>query len=242
MANVALEIEGLSKRFSRERVFTDINLQVIEGEVLSILGASGSGKTTLLKVIAGLEKEDSGLIKWKGEQLNNVLPQHRGIVYLYQEPLLFPHLNVFENIAFGLRLRKTDNAEINKRVQQMLDDLDIAAHAQKSPEQLSGGQKQRVSFGRALIIQPKMVLLDEPFGALDHETRKQMQQLLRSILESQKMTAIFVTHDIKESIQMGSRIGKMEKGNLSVFSSLNEFINDPKSGVKEEARFWTDLI
>ena len=242
MADVALHIEGLSKQFGPESVFHNVHMQVRAGEVLSILGTSGSGKTTLLKVIAGLEKEDSGMIQWYGEPINEVRPQDRGIVYLYQEPLLFPHLNVFENIAFGLRIRKVADNEIKNRVRNMLSDLGIAEHAQKAPEQLSGGQKQRVSFGRALIIQPKMVLLDEPFGALDQDTRKQMQQLLRKILSDQNMTAIFVTHDIKEAIQMGTRIGKMKDGKLHVFPSLKAFIEDPKSGVQEEAKFWTDLM
>jgi putrescine transport system ATP-binding protein len=242
MANVVLEIEGLSKMFTTESVFKDLRLQVNEGEVLSILGASGSGKTTLLKVIAGLEAEDEGDIRWKGKRMNKMMPQDREIIYLYQEPLLFPHLNVFENVAFGLRLRKVQEKEINRRVEHVLTSLGIESHARKSPEQLSGGQKQRVAFGRALIIQPKMILLDEPFGALDHDTRRQMQQLLRQILENEKMTAIFVTHDIKEAIQMGNRIGKMERGNLHIYPSLKAFVEDPGSGAQEEGRFWKNLL
>lgn len=242
MANVVLEIKGLSKMFMTESVFKDIHLQVYAGEVLSILGASGSGKTTLLKVIAGLERVDEGVIRWKGKRMNEMMPQEREIVYLYQEPLLFPHLNVFENVAFGLRLRKVPEKEINQRVQHVLTALGIESHARKSPEKLSGGQKQRVAFGRALIIQPKMILLDEPFGALDHDTRRQMQQLLRQILKDENMTAIFVTHDIKEAIQMGNRIGKMENGTLHLYPTLKAFVDDPVSGAKEEAQFWKDLL
>jgi ABC-type Fe3+/spermidine/putrescine transport system ATPase subunit len=178
---VFLDVQGLSKSFGREPVLDDVHLAVSAHEAVSVLGRSGSGKTTLLKVIAGLEGADRGGIVLDGRDLAGVPPQRRGVVYLYQEPLLFPHLDVWENVAFGLRLRGIAGAELEKRVAEMIADLELAAHARKSPRQLSGGQRQRVSFGRALIVQPALLLLDEPFGNLDAEIRAAMQALFKRV-------------------------------------------------------------
>lgn len=238
MANLGLEILGLSKAFDREQVLNEVSFSLNQGEVLSILGKSGSGKTTLLKVIAGLMFADDGEIHWMGHALQHVSPEKRGIVYLYQEALLFPHLNVFENVAFGLRIRKYGDNGLKQKVSKMLEALDISEHAQKMPNQISGGQKQRVAFGRAMIIEPKLILLDEPFGALDHQTRERMQGLLKRVLNDYQMTAIFVTHDIKEALLMGQSIGRMENGHLIRYDSKRAFVHDPLTGAQGEMDFW----
>lgn len=235
-----LQIEQLTKHFGEESVLKELSFDLEKQKLLSILGKSGSGKTTLLKIIAGLETTDSGVIKVDNKVINDVPPQRRNIVYLYQEPLLFPHLNVFENVAFGLRLRKKKDSDIRQKVLQMLAELELSDQAAKMPTQLSGGQRQRVAFGRALIINPKVLLLDEPFGALDTETRATMQVLLKRIIAEHPITTIFVTHDLKEAIQMGDTIGVIEKGQLEIYQDKLDFIQRNES-VKREISFWQRL-
>lgn len=173
-----LSVSNLSKSFGSQSILTNISFGVAAGQVLAVLGRSGCGKTTLLKILAGQKTPDTGHVRVHDQSVLTVPPNERQIVYLYQEPLLFPHLNVFENVAFGLRIRRTDNALITKQVNELLTELGIADQAQKQPYQLSGGQRQRVAFGRALIIKPRLLLLDEPFGNLDGQTRAAMQTLL----------------------------------------------------------------
>ena len=235
-----LEINNLHKKFGAEPVLGDLSFRLAERQMLSILGRSGCGKTTLLKIIAGLETPDAGVIKIAGKVINNVSAHRRNIVYIYQEPLLFPHLNVFENVAFGLRLRKIQNPTIESKVLQMVEALELNEQARKMPHQLSGGQRQRVAFGRALIISPQMLLLDEPFGALDTETRAVMQVLLKKIMQTHPITAIFVTHDLKEAIIMGDAIGMMEKGKLDIYPDKKTFI-EHNEHVKNEINFWQNL-
>lgn len=236
-----LEIKNISKQFSGVAILQNLSFTLAEHEMLSILGRSGSGKTTLLKVLAGLEDLDTGAALLKGQDLAHTPAHKRGIVYLYQEALLFPHLNVFENIAFGLRLRRVAESEIKIKVQSLLERLELADQTSKMPEQLSGGQRQRVAFGRALVIEPQVLLLDEPFGALDTETRTNMQQLLKGVSKELGLTAIFVTHDLKEAMLMGDRLGMMVGGQLNIYDSRADFIADERTGALEEARFWTDL-
>ncbi len=235
-----LEINDLHKKFGAENVLGGLNLQLGERQMLSILGRSGCGKTTLLKIIAGLEQSDAGIIKIAGKVMNEVSAHQRNIVYMYQEPLLFPHLNVFENVAFGLRLRKIPHPTIESKVLEMLEALELSEQARKMPHQLSGGQRQRVAFGRSLIINPQVLLLDEPFGALDTETRQAMQVLLKRIMQMYPITAIFVTHDLKEAIIMGDTIGMMEKGQLAIFPDKKTFIAQNEY-VKQEINFWQNL-
>lgn len=235
-----LQIEKLTKHFGKEQVLKDLNFTLEERKLLSILGKSGSGKTTLLKIIAGLETADSGVIKVENKVMNDEPPHRRNIVYLYQEPLLFPHLNVFENVAFGLRLRKEKDNLIRQQVLNMLEELELSDQATKMPTQLSGGQRQRVAFGRALIINPTVLLLDEPFGALDTETRQTMQVLLKKIVAQHPITTIFVTHDLKEAIIMGDQVGIMEKGRLEIYNNREDFIEQNES-VRIEVEFWRGL-
>lgn len=236
-----LQAIDIKKHFEEEEVLRSARLELQAGEMLSILGRSGSGKTTLLKILAGLESPDSGLVLLEGRDITRLAPNERNIVYLYQEPLLFPHLNVFENVAFGLRLRRLPGEEVSDRVQRLLESLEMPEQAGKMPHQLSGGQRQRVAFGRALAVQPKVLLLDEPFGALDTETRASMQELLQRIARKFDITALFVTHDLKEAILMGSRIGLMQEGKLNVYENKQAFIGDTTTGVQQELDFWRGL-
>ena len=236
-----LNIENISKSYGSVNVLKNICLQVQANSTVSILGKSGCGKSTLLKIIAGIEQEDAGQIILNEINITAKKPNARNIVYLFQEALLFPHLTVFENIAFGLRIRKEKNEVIKTKVQQLLHQLGIEAQADKMPEQISGGQKQRVAFGRALIINPPLLLLDEPFSNLDVETRGSMQTLYKSVAASYNITSLFVTHDLKESLIMGDKIAYMENGNLTVYNNRFDFKNDMKTGVKNEIDFWNTL-
>lgn len=236
-----LQVSNLSKTFGKEQVLRNLSFTLDAHRMMSVLGRSGSGKTTLLKIIAGLEPPDNGRVELEGKAMNEMPAHLRNIVYLYQEPLLFPHLNAFENIAFGLRLRKWTEADIRQKTETMLDHLELKGQSKKMPAQLSGGQRQRVAFGRALIVEPKVLLLDEPFGALDTETRTAMQQLLKRMVAGSQITTIFVTHDLKEALLMGDEIALMQDGLLKKYETKADFVQDARTGVQEEIGFWTNI-
>jgi putrescine transport system ATP-binding protein len=236
-----LAVSGLSKSFGPETVLKDVSFALHERHTLSVLGRSGCGKTTLLKALAGLHPLDEGAVWRRGQDITRVPVEKRDMVYLYQEPLLFPHLSVFENVAFGLRLRKVEGDRIEREVTHMLASLDLAPHRDKAPHLLSGGQRQRVSFGRALIVNPSLLLLDEPFSSLDAETRAQMQALFKKVAAEYAITAIFVTHDLKEALLVGDAFASIHGGRFRAYASRQEFIDDPESGVRQEAGFWRAL-
>lgn len=236
-----LEIKNIAKRFGSEVVLECLSLDLAKGEILSILGKSGSGKSTLLKIIAGLETAAEGSIWLDGKDISGVATKDRKIVYMYQEPLLFPHLNIRENLAFGLSVRRESKEQIDEKVNKMLAALQLEEQADKMPEQLSGGQKQRVNFGRAMIIEPRLILLDEPFGNLDSQTREVMQELFTNVASEQGITALFVTHDVKEALQVGSRYGYLERGQLSLFDTKQAFVAYDATGAKAEMSFWEKL-
>jgi ABC-type sugar transport system ATPase subunit len=238
---MALEVKSLKKSFKEEQVVKGLNFSLNAHKTLSVLGKSGCGKTTMLKMIAGLVSPDEGTIMLNGKNVTHQKPELRNIVYLYQEDLLFPHLNTFENIAFGLRLKKFPEEEIQQKVKKMIHSLELERQAFKMPNQLSGGQRQRVSFGRAIITNPSILLLDEPFGSLDAGTRQRMQYLFKNLAEEFKITSLFITHDLKEAVLMGDQIGFMKAGKLEVYQSKEAFINDPKTGVQKEIDFWQQL-
>ncbi|WP_138431018.1 ABC transporter ATP-binding protein [Fodinibius saliphilus] len=236
-----LKATDISKSYGAEQVLNGVSLTLNNNETLSILGKSGCGKTTLLKILAGLESPDQGTILVNDTNVQTLRPQERNVVYLYQEPLLFPHLTVFENIAFGLQLRKVDKNKISDRTHAMIEKLKLTGMEVKMPDQLSGGQKQRVSFGRALITNPSVLLLDEPFGNLDADIRANMQKLFKQIANDVDITSIFVTHNVKEAILMGDRIGSISNGELMIYPSIEAFIQSGNNGVQEEIEFWSTI-
>lgn len=236
-----LEVENISKHYQNKMVLEKVSFSLRAFSTMSILGRSGCGKTTLLKIISGIELQDEGSITLNNKNVATLRLYEKNIVYLFQEPLLFPNLNVFENIAFGLRIRKMSELEIKSKVNNLLKSLELSGHHLKMPGQISGGQKQRVAFGRALIINPPLILLDEPFSSLDLETRSNMQNLYKSIAAEYNITALFVTHDLKEALLMGDKIAYMEAGKLQVFENKEDFINDQRTGVRNEINFWNSL-
>ncbi|MEO5930605.1 MAG: ABC transporter ATP-binding protein [Candidatus Kapaibacterium sp.] len=238
---MVLTVSNIDKAYGGYRVLSDVGLAVDERETLAILGRSGCGKTTLLRIIAGLVDPDRGELRLRGETIDHLPVARRNIVYIYQEALLFPHLDIFENIAFGLRLRKVPEGDLRRRVEEMLESLELASHARRMPHQLSGGERQRVAFGRAIIVNPSVLLLDEPFSNLDAETRAAMQELFRRLSAAYGIASIFVTHDLKEAILLGDRISYMRDGKLLHFSSKREFIAHPDYGARREMDFWRTL-
>ncbi|AKD05154.1 ABC transporter ATP-binding protein [Pontibacter korlensis] len=236
-----LSIQNLHKAYSSQTVLDQVSLELPQGQVLAVLGRSGCGKTTLLKAVAGLFPTDAGSINWAGKSMGAVPPREREMVYLFQEPLLFPHLTVFENIAYGLRVRKEADAEVQQKVQQMLQELELQEHAQKKSSQLSGGQRQRVAFGRAIIFLPRVLLLDEPFASLDAHTRANMQTLFLRLARKYGITALFVTHDVKEALLVGDQFAYMAAGKLQLYTSREAFIEDPQTGVRDELAFWNTI-
>ncbi len=236
-----LAVSGVDKAYGKHIVLRGVGLDVEQGRTLTILGKSGCGKTTLLKIIAGLTEADRGEVRIRGRNVAAVPLAARNVVYMYQEPLLFPHLNVFENIAFGLRVRNLPEREIGRRVDEMIGRLELAGYERRMPHHLSGGQRQRAAFGRGAIVGPEVLLLDEPFSNLDPETRGAMQRLFRSIVETYRIASVFVTHDLKEAIILGDEIACMNRGTLVRFSSREEFIDHPEFGARKEIDFWTSL-
>ncbi len=234
-------VTDIVKKYKHEQVLDHVSFSLETGKTMSILGKSGCGKTTLLKLLAGMEQANGGQFHVQQTDMFAIPPQKRGVVYLSQEPLLFPHLSVFKNLSFGLEIRKENRQTIKVKAEDMAEKLGLSAHLYKLPYQLSGGQKQRVNFGRALIIDPEVLLLDEPFGSLDSHTRSEMQQLFISVRASVNLTALFVTHDIKEALLMGDRIASMNAGKLHVFESVSDFVRSPESGVRAELEFWEHI-
>lgn len=240
-ADSGLQVADLSLRRAGQPLFEALDLSVPQGSTLAVLGASGCGKTSLLRVLAGLDTAAGGSIHLDGRDIGSLPPQQRQTLYLYQEALLFPHLNVLENIAFGLRLRKRPDCEIRAACEALLRELELEGLGRRAPEQLSGGQRQRVAFGRALAVQPRLLLLDEPFGSLDAQTRGSMQTLFRRVAAEHRITAVFVTHDVQEALRIGDRFGLMHEGRLRCFHSRADFCADPASGIDRERAFWREL-
>ncbi len=236
-----LTVEKLSKSFAGTEVLSGISLQCAAGETLSIVGRSGCGKTTLLRILAGLLAPDHGSIRLNGEAVDGVAAEKRGVVYLSQLPLLFPHLDVAGNLAFGMRIRHIPEGKINERTTTMLHALGLEGYGSRRPESLSGGQQQRVAFGRALLTEPRVLLLDEPFGSLDAVTRAEMQRFYRELSVSHGFAALFVTHDVKEALLTGNRFGRMDGGRFVTYDTVKAFADDPATGLKDEREFWKNL-
>ena len=234
-----LRVEHLSVRLGGHLVLREVSFVLAAHKTMVVLGASGCGKTTLLRSIAGLIVIDDGRILLDGEQLGAFSANNRRIVYLNQEPLLFPHLNLFENIAFGLRLRRLAEPHIRERVADLVACLELTGLERRYPQALSGGQRQRVAFGRALAVDPALLLLDEPFSNLDPETRATMQDLFKQVARERGISALFVTHDLKESLRIGDTYAILHGGCLRTFDDRRAFCADPGSGVGGEMAFWS---
>jgi len=233
-----LDVQGLCVAYGSQQILKSISFQLSVGQTLVVLGESGCGKTTLLRALAGLVEISDGEI-WLNQRLvSEASPRERGIIYLDQEPLLFEHLTVAENIAFAMRLKRQPADKIQAAVTEMLDAVDLSEHAHKREWQLSGGQKQRVAFARAVLARPELLLLDEPFCSLDGRTRSQMQTLFATISQRFRLTSVFVTHDVKESLIAGSHFARMSGGELLLYTSRNEFVSDRSTGIPDEIAFW----
>ncbi|MDL2229610.1 ABC transporter ATP-binding protein [Treponema sp. OttesenSCG-928-L16] len=220
-------IEGVSKSFGDFKVLKDINLQIKKGEFFSLLGPSGCGKTTLLRIIAGFESPDIGLVTFDGADVLPLPPNKRPANTVFQNYALFPHLSVFENVAFPLRIQKVPKDEVNTRVNEYLRLVELDAHAGKKPNQLSGGQKQRVAIARALINEPSVLLLDEPLSALDAKLRQHMLIELDHIHDQIGITFIYVTHDQQEALSVSDRIAVMNQGDLLQVGTPHEIYESP---------------
>lgn len=229
MNNSIITLEGVVKRFGNNEVVKNLNLEVGEGEFLTLLGPSGCGKTTTLRMIAGFEEASEGIIKVEGERVEDKEPFQRNVNTVFQNYALFPHMTVFNNIAYGLTIKKVPKAEINERVTEMLKMVQMEPYAKRKPDELSGGQKQRVAIARALVNRPKVLLLDEPLGALDLKLRKQMQIELKRLQKKLGITFIYVTHDQEEALTMSDRIAVMHDGILEQLDSPTEIYEQPKT-------------
>ncbi len=223
----ALELDGLTKSYGEERVVDAITAAILPGEFFSLLGPSGSGKTTTLMMIAGFVAPDGGVIRMDGADVTRVPPQRRGLGMVFQNYAIFPHLNVFENVAFPLRARRVPDAELRPRVQAALELVQLQRFAQRYARQLSGGQQQRVAIARAIVFQPSIVLMDEPLGALDKNLRYDMQVEIKDIQQRLGMTVVYVTHDQEEAMNMSDRIAIMNHGRIEQLGPPGEIYERP---------------
>lgn len=222
-----VEIEGVNKIYGSNHVVKDLNLSIEEGEFLTLLGSSGCGKTTTLRMIAGFEEPTSGTIMVEGERVEEKEPFERNVNTVFQSYALFPHKTIYDNIAYGLKMKKVPKAEIRGRVTEMMEMVQLSGFEKRYPSQLSGGQKQRVAIARALINRPRVLLLDEPLGALDLKLRKQMQLELKRLQKKLNITFIYVTHDQEEALTMSDRIAVMHDGIIDQLASPTEIYEHP---------------
>ena len=228
-SNVIIKLENLTKSFDGEMVLRGVSLEIHDNEFVTLLGPSGCGKTTTLRIIGGFETPDEGNVYFDGTLINDVPPYKRHINTVFQKYALFPHLNVFENIAFGLRLRKENEDVIRENVQEMLSLVNLKGFERRRINTLSGGQQQRVAIARALINKPRVLLLDEPLGALDLKLRKDMQNELKNIQTKTGITFIYVTHDQEEALSMSDTVVVMENGQIQQIGSPTDIYNEPEN-------------
>ncbi|WP_374546088.1 sulfate/molybdate ABC transporter ATP-binding protein [Rhodoblastus sp.] len=230
---MTIEVQNISKSYGPVKVLKNVDLKINSGELVSLLGPSGSGKTTLLRVIAGIEQADagSGPVAFDGVDVSGVDLGRRGIGFVFQHYALFKHLTVFENIAFGLRAKprreRPSEEQIKAKVQSLLELIQLGNFAQRYPSQLSGGQRQRVALARALAVEPRVLLLDEPFGALDATVRRELRRWLRTLHNTIHVTTIFVTHDQEEALEVSDRVAVMNGGRIEQFASPQEIYENP---------------
>ncbi len=230
---MSIEIRNVNKRFGDFQALRDVDLNIDSGELFALLGPSGCGKTTLLRIIAGLETADSGTILFSGEDTTDVHVRERNVGFVFQHYALFRHMTVFENVAFGLRIKprgqRPSDAQIKAKVLDLLKLVQLDWLADRYPSQLSGGQRQRIALARALAVEPKVLLLDEPFGALDAKVRKELRRWLRRLHDELHVTSIFVTHDQEEALEVADRVVLMNKGGIEQVGSPQDVWDHPAS-------------
>ncbi len=224
---MSILVESISKRFGDAVALDVVSLEVPSGSLTALLGPSGGGKSTLLRVIAGLDAPDTGTVRIEGEDLTDAPARHRGVGFCFQHYAPFRHLTVRRNVAFGLEIRRRPKAEVKARVDELLDLVGLAHLAERYPSQLSGGQRQRMALARALAIEPKVLLLDEPFGALDAQVRTQLRQWLRDLHDRLHVTTVLVTHDQEEAMEVADRLAVINHGRLEQVGTPAELYDDP---------------
>lgn len=230
MSEISLELKNIKKSFQEgEDVLESICLTAKKGEFVTLLGSSGCGKTTTLRIIAGLEQPDSGQVFLNGKDVISLEPNQRNVNTVFQNYALFPHMNVADNIGYGLKLKKTSKAEISRRVKEMLELVQLSGFEKRKPSELSGGQRQRVAIARALVNNPEVLLLDEPLGALDLQLRRAMQHELKRLQKKLGITFIYITHDQEEAINMSDTIAVMNHGRFEQIGTPDEIYNHPKT-------------
>jgi sulfate transport system ATP-binding protein len=230
---MSIEVTGVNKQFGQFKALNEINLSIQSGELVALLGPSGCGKTTLLRIIAGLETPDSGSIGFHGEDVSEHDVRDRNVGFVFQHYALFRHMTVFDNVAFGLRMKpkreRPSEATIAEKVHELLNLVQLDWLGDRYPEQLSGGQRQRIALARALAVEPKVLLLDEPFGALDAKVRKELRRWLARLHEEVHLTSVFVTHDQEEAMEVADRIVVMNKGVIEQIGTPAEVYENPAS-------------
>ena len=224
---MSIEINGVGKRFGDFVGLEDVTLEVDSGSLTALLGPSGSGKSTLLRIVAGLEQPDTGAVRLDGEDVTVTPPQDRGVGFVFQHYAAFKHMTVRKNVAFGLEVRRRPKAEIAARVDELLDLVQLRGLADRYPAQLSGGQRQRMALARALAVEPSVLLLDEPFGALDARVRKELRRWLRRLHDEQHVTTVIVTHDQEEAMDVADRIALMHEGRIEQIGRPRELYDAP---------------
>ncbi len=226
---MGIKVENVTKRFGDFRALDDVSLDVPEGSLTALLGPSGSGKSTLLRVIAGLEQPDAGTVVISGEDVTSIPAQRRGVGFCFQHYAAFKHMTVEDNIAFGLKIRKREKAEIKRRVDELLALVHLNGFGKRYPANLSGGQRQRMALARALAVEPKVLLLDEPFGALDAKVRKELRAWLRRLHEDVHVTTIFVTHDQEEAMEVAEQIVVFNDGKIEQAGRPRDLYETPEN-------------
>ena len=224
---MSITVKNVTKSFGSFVALDDVSLEVPAGELLALLGPSGSGKTTLLRIISGLEVADRGSVFYQDEDVTDAAVRDRNVGFVFQHYALFRHMTVFDNVAFGLRVRKKPKAQIRERVHELLRLVQLDGYERSMPSQLSGGQRQRVALARALAAEPKVLLLDEPFGALDAKVRQELRQWLRRLHDEIHVTSVFVTHDQEEAFEVADRVVIMNKGRIEQVGSPAEIFDKP---------------
>ncbi|MGL5615458.1 MAG: spermidine/putrescine ABC transporter ATP-binding protein [Sarcina sp.] len=227
--NIIIQLNNISKTFEETNVLKDFSLSIKRNEFLTLLGPSGCGKTTTLKILAGFEQADKGEVLFENKNINNIPPYERPLNTVFQKYALFPHMNVFENIAFGLKIKKMKKEVIEEKVKEMLKLVSLSGYEKRTVDSLSGGQQQRIAIARALVNEPNVLLLDEPLGALDFQLRKEMQVELKRIQQKLGITFIFVTHDQEEALSMSDTIVVMDKGKIQQMGSPEDIYNEPSN-------------